>query len=216
MGRALARVIVASMLLAGPGTWAQESTAPVSVADTGSAETAADSGGGALRAKGALFDKDDTSHRRTSLSFFGELPWGRFYLVGFGIGLDARLAIPIVKNGFVPAWNDSFWIEFGIDTGFHFVPGFGFTFTLPAEAMWMVHLLKMLSVYAKLSVGVAFAALGYVGSNVYLPGSASFYAFFHGTAGLGALYHLSDTFALRGEFNFGYDSNVKLGISIGF
>lgn len=211
MRRILASVAVASVLLAGAGAWAQEDTAPVTVADTTSSETTtADSGGGALHAKGALFDKDDSSNRKTRLSFFAEFPWGRYYLVGFGIGLDARIAIPIVKGGFVPGWNDSFWIEFGLDTGYHFVPGFAFTFTIPAEAFWMVHLIKNLGVYAKLSVGVAFAALGYLGGGPFLPGNAYFYPFFHGTAGLGVFYNLSESFALRGEFNFGYDSNVKL------
>jgi hypothetical protein len=42
------------------------------------------------------------------------------------------------------------------------------------------------------------------------------YGFFHGTAGVGAMYHLSENFALRAEANFGYDSNFKAGISIGF
>lgn len=192
MRRILASVAVASVLLAGAGAWAQEDTAPVTVADTPSSETTtADSGGGALHAKGALFDKDDATHRKMMFSLFAEIPW-YYTFAGFALGAGARFAIPIVKGGFVPAINDSFWIEFGVDTEYYFfVSGFSFGLTIPAQAMYMIHLLKNLAVYAKLSLGIHIQVFTY--STVWQP------VYFHGAGGLGLVYNLSDAVALRAE-----------------
>lgn len=199
MRRILASVAVASVLLAGAGAWAQEDTAPVTVADTPSSETTtADSGGGALHAKGALFDKDDATHRKMMFSLFAEIPW-YYTFAGFALGAGARFAIPIVKGGFVPAINDSFWIEFGADTGYYFHPlGFSFGLTIPAQAMYMVHLLKNFAVYAKVSFGIHFQAYSYSYCGVGAP-CATFWPFFHGAGGVGLVYNLSDNFALRAE-----------------
>lgn len=207
MRRSLVPFALAAVLSAGVASAAEESTAPVTVSDTSSSSsttsdtgttTSGDSGGSALRAPGALLDKDDTTHRKLMLSFFAEFHWPYYsYVVGPGVG--ARFAIPIVKGGFVPQINDSFWIEFGFDTGFHF-SGFGFSFgiTIPAQAMYMVHLLKNFAVYAKVSFGVQLEVFNYSYCGIGAP-CASFWAFFHGAGGLGLVYNLSDSFALRAE-----------------
>jgi hypothetical protein len=227
MRRSLVHLAVAAVLLNAPVAPAAEEGAPVTISESSSssAETtsSADSGASGIHARGALLDKDDTSHRGVMLSFNFELPWGRYWLpYGAGFGVGARLAFPIVKGGFVPGWNDSFWLEFGVDTGYYFGGGFGFGIVIPAEAFWMVHLLKFggnkaLAVYAKLSFGIAFVVSNYC---AYVPGTggacANVWPFFHGTGGLGAVLWLTDNFGLRAEANFGYDSNFKAGISLGF
>lgn len=203
MRRSLVPFAVAAVFLAGAVASAQEggeSSAPVTVAEGGdSSSSSSGEGGGALRASGAFFDKNDTTHRKLMLSFFLELPWGYYFAGGFGFGVGARFAIPIVKGGFVPQINDSFWIEFGADTGYYFHPlGFSFGLTIPAQAMYMVHLLKNFAVYAKVSFGIHFQAYSYSYCGVGAP-CATFWPFFHGAGGVGLVYNLSDNFALRAE-----------------
>jgi hypothetical protein len=207
MRRSFISFALAAFLSADVASAAEESTAPVTVADPNSSSTttssesgvttSGDSGGSGVRASGALFDKDDTTHRKLMLSFFAEFHWP-YYSSVVGPGVGARFAIPIVKGGFVPQINDSFWIEFGLDTGYHFT-GFGFSFglTIPAQAMYMVHLLKNFAVYAKVSFGVQLEFFGY--SYCGLGACQPFWAFFHGAGGVGLVYNLSDSFALRAE-----------------
>lgn len=196
MRRSLGWIAVSAVVLCGGVALAQEggeSSAPVTVAEGGESTSSGGEGGGALRASGALLDKSDTTHRKMMLSFFGELHWPYYYGF-FGPGVGVRFAIPIVKAGFVPQINDSFWIEFGASTGFHFNFGaFSFGLTIPAQVMYMVHLIKNFAVYAKLSIGIHFELFTYS----YL-GSA-FWAYFHGAGGVGLVYNLSDSFALRAE-----------------
>ena len=179
----------------------------------GESTTSSGESGGALRAKGAFFDKDDTTHRKMMLSFFAEFHWP-YYSTAIGPGLGVRFAIPIVKNGFVPAWNDSFWIEFGFDVGFHgnVARGFSFGITIPAQAMWMIHLIKNLAVFAKISFGVQLEAYSYAYCGVGAPCN-TFWAFFHGAGGVGLVYNLSDSFALRAEI---MSSGFYGGIAIQF
>jgi hypothetical protein len=211
--RRLVPLAVAAVLLAAPAVFAADDSAPVTVAEGESTTTSSESGGSGLRGSGGFFDANDSTHRKMMLSFFAEFHWP-YYWSAIGPGLGVRFAIPIVKNGFVPAWNDSFWIEFGVSAGFHGNPGRGFSFglTIPAQAMWMVHLIKNLAVYAKVSFGVQLEAYSYANCGVGAPCS-TFWAYFHGAGGVGLVYNLSDSFALRAEI---LSSGFSGGIAIQF
>lgn len=217
MSRKLSTLMVALMLLAAPGAFAQDqgasSDAPTAEGTSSDGGVSLSEGGGTgVRASGGLLDKSDQSaNRKMMLSFLAELGWG--YWSAFGVGAGARFAIPIVKNGFLPMLNDSFWIEFGADFRFHFpwwYSGVAFGLTIPIEVMWMFHILPNLAAYYKLSLGLSL----FFGNVYWAGGGVGFAAgFHHQFAMVGVLYHLSDTIALRAEVGY---SDFKAGISIKF
>src|SRR5689334_6777873 len=99
-----------------------------------------------------IFDR--SAHRRPFVfSLFTGVP----YYYGFGpVGLGARFYIPILHDGFIPALNDEFGIEFGGDFTFYGVwAGYGgYGLSIPVEVLWDFHLHPRFDVYGK--VGVAF------------------------------------------------------------
>ena len=67
---------------------------------------------GDARAESIIKNPGDHPTYSVELEPHGLLGWGHLYR-GNGLGLGARLTIPIVQNGFVPKINNSVGISFG-------------------------------------------------------------------------------------------------------
>lgn len=160
-------------------------------------------GGSVFRQQGGLLDRSP-QRRSQELSFFLGLPYNYFYY-GFGVGLGARYYIPILHDGFIPAVNDEFGIEFGAD----FTGAFGGYFLpiidIPVEVMWNFHFTPKFSAYAK--VGVALELSIY--SNAYLTYSAGTHVGVQPVSGVGLHYKINDTINLRAEVGYPW---VKIGL----
>ncbi len=176
----------------------EEATAPV--------ENPADSHWD-IKGSGGLLDKGTGHVRAPMLSFFLGVPYGGYYgstfgySYGFTLGLGLRFYIPIVKEGFLPMLNDSFGIEFGVDTGFVFGNYLGLAIGIPVEARWNFHIFPRLEAYAKLGFGIGVLAIG----NVYV--------YPYPVANVGVLFKLNKVLYLRAEV--GYPA-VKIGLGLAF
>ena len=86
-----------------------------------------------------------------------------FTWFGFGLATGARLAIPLVENGFIDSINNAFYLNFGAD--FYFVrhrrngraeddydPGFG----IPVTAHWEFYFNENWSAFAEVGINVYF------------------------------------------------------------
>jgi hypothetical protein len=164
-----------------------------------------DEGGSTFRHQGALLDRSP-QHRDQQLSVFLGLPSSIWYY-GFGLGVGARYYIPILHDGFIPAVNDEFGIEFGAD----FTGAFGYGYFLPivdipVEVMWNFHFTQNFSAYAK--VGIAFE-LQFYGSNYYL-GRNNLYFTVNPVTAVGLFYKFSNTLSLRAEVGYPW---IKVGLA---
>ena len=157
MRRMLKMVLVATALMATPVLAEDEAPAKT---DTPSGET--------FRHSGSLLDRSP-QHRSQMLSVFLGLPYGYFYYGGFPFGLGGRYLIPILHDGFIPAVNDSFSIEFGVD----FSGVLGRTFypvlSIPVEVMWQFHFTPKFSAYAKVGIALEFNFVSYLPGHRALP-----------------------------------------------
>lgn len=151
-------------------------------------------------------------HRQTDLSLLAWLPW--WY--GFGIGVDARLSLPILPDGFIPSINDEFDLEpaFGIAyTNYNYAGyagGYGFTnFTPALYGIWAFHFSREFRLYGGLGLGYNFAVYG--GPGTVNPGVAASYVYFDPVIGLN--YKLNNNFGLRAEAGA---QGLKGGIQIYF
>lgn len=157
----------------------------------------------AFKGPGAINDRSP-QHRQQMLSFFVGIPW-QYFGYGFPFSVGGRYYIPIVHDGFIPALNDSFGIEFGADFFGTVGPyyGFGGFVSLPVEAMWQFHLTRDFSAYGKLG----FAVQVHFGQNYF--GNNLAYVTADLVAGAGIMYKVSSAVVLRAELGY---NGAKIGI----
>lgn len=195
MRRTLKMVLVATTLMALP---VMADDAPSKGSDTPSEST--------FRRSGALLDRSP-QHRSQMLSIFLGLPYG-YYYYGFPFGIGGRYLIPIIHDGFLPAVNDSFSIEFGLDlsgaVGSRFYPTLG----IPVEVMWAFHFTQKFAAYAKLGAVLEINFVPYVCSTVacgplYAPVSVK------PIGNLGLIYKFSEKVSFRAEVGYPW---IKVGL----
>ncbi len=180
----LRRTVVAALLLATTATRADDSP---------------------FRGPHGLFDKSPQD-RSSELSIWAGLPW--YY--GYGLSTGVRYAMPLVKKGFLPKVNDSFELEFGGDYSY---AGYGWysinVLDAVAAGRWTLHLTSNFATYAKLGLGLSYvsssATCGPYGSaQGYGPHYRGYGTYCSGVSpvvdgGVGILYNVSSTIALRAE-----------------
>lgn len=156
------------------------------------------------RRSGALLDRSP-QRRSQMLSVFVGLPYGYFYY-GFPFGIGGRYLIPILHDGFIPALNDSFSIEFGADltgvVGASFYPTLG----IPVEVMWQFHFTQKFSAYAKAGVVleinfVPYACTGTIACRGVVSASP--------IGNVGLMYKFTDKISFRAEAGYPW---VKVGL----
>ena len=157
--------------------------------------------------QGALFDRSP-QHRPQMLSVFVGSPYGYYYYGGFPFGLGARYQIPILHDGFIPAVNDSFEIEFGLD--FSGVVGYAFypTLGIPVELMWQFHFTKKFSAYVKVG---AVLEINFVPYYCNFGGCGPGYGpvGVHPIGNLGIIYKFTEKVSFRAEAGYPW---VKVGL----
>lgn len=162
--------------------------------------------GSTFHNSGALLDRSP-QHRSQMLSIFLGLPYGHYYW-GFPFGIGGRYLIPIIHDGFIPAVNDSFSIEFGLDlsgaVGSRFYPTLG----IPVEVMWAFHFTRKFAAYVKAGAVLEINFVPYVCSTftcgpIYAPVTAS------PIGNIGLLYKFSDKISFRAEAGYPW---VKVGL----
>jgi hypothetical protein len=163
----------------------------------------------AYKAPGGLLDKS-VHERQNQLSVFLEIPWYGLGWGGFPIGVGGRFYIPLMKDGFIPAINDEFGIEFGADLAFllgSYPNGFGMALDIPVEVRWIFHITPDFSAHA--TAGLALQLLFNGGFGVfggYNNGLGTFYGYgwspvmFYGGAGI--TYRIAPGFLLRADIGY--------------
>ena len=142
--------------------------------------------------------RDNRPHKRPGeLSVMGYLPW--YY--GFGFGVTARYAIPIVHDGFIPTINNSVTIEPGLAIEYATYSGFSYTLITPyVVGAWNFYFSDQWRAYG--GIGAGFHVGGdYGGSRVYIDPV------------VGGYYKLNPSLSLRGEVGYG---GPKFGLSFAF
>lgn len=156
------------------------------------------------RRQGALLDRSP-QRRSNVLSLFLGIPYGGYYFYGFPFGVGGRFLIPILHDGFIPAINDSFSIEFGADlygvAGTRFYPTLG----IPVEVMWGFHFTQKFSAYAKVGAVLEINFVPYAcGGGILCRGVVS--ASPIGNVGL--IYKFSEKISFRAEAGYPW---IKVG-----
>jgi hypothetical protein len=194
-------LLAATLFLTVPSSFAAKS-------DTGSDSPSEST----WRRPGALLDRSP-QRRPQMLSFFLGAPYGYgAYGYGFPVGVGARYLIPLVHDGFIPALNDSFNIEFGADFSFGFLYGFYPTIGLPVEVMWQFHFTQNFSAYAKagISVGINPSNADFCSARGYCTG---FPITVSPVANVGLMYKFASNLFFRAEVGYPW---IKVGLGIGF
>jgi hypothetical protein len=134
-----------------------------------------------LRQPNALFDAS-THDRKSELLVHGVYQWG------IGVGAGARYALPLVRDGVLPDYNDSITLEGGADFVVNtFALGAPFL-RISAEPRWSFHIVPSFDLYVKLG---AFFVLQFGGIPLSSP--------FGIQAAIGGVYRLGNGMSLRGE-----------------
>jgi hypothetical protein len=145
----------------------------------------------ALKSSGGLFD-GTAQERRSFATIHAQYGYTWYTGYGYGPGIGARYAMPILKEGFLPEVNDSVEFEAGVDLSF----AFGMNLAIPLGGMWTFHLMPAIDLYLKIAVGPEL----YFGST-FTPG-------FYFDGGVGGIYKM-DAFFVRLE---GTSRASRLGI----
>lgn len=157
-----------------------------------------------MRRSGALLDRSP-QHRSQMLSIFLGLPYGYFYY-GFPFGLGGRYLIPLIHDGFIPAVNDSFSLEFGLDlsgaVGARFYPTLG----IPVEVMWAFHFTPKFAAYVKAGAVlelnfVPYVCVGTITCRGYVSASP--------IGNIGLIYKFTEKVSFRAEAGYPW---VKVGL----
>jgi hypothetical protein len=128
-----------------------------------------------------------------------------YYTFGFGVG--ARYTWIFIHNGFIPKLNNSFGIGAGVDVLVHpaiaYYTSFGLSFVVPVVAQWAFYLTKQWTVFAEVGAALWIRPLG-IDRSVCLGAFQCSYVWAFPIAGVGAMYHFSDSMALilRAQFPF--------------
>ena len=176
------------------GTWCAVAMAVLLSSPVLAQETSSTTSSDPMRSPGGLYDA--TPHTRKSmLTVWGSLGWWS------GLGVGARYTLPLVADGFLAELNDSVELEFGADL--YFLGWYGYSsLDIPVEGRWSFHVLPNLSLYGKLAAGVQVD---------FLAGSLRLWPLFHFAPG--AIYHLSENFAVRAELGY---RGLRLGVAFAF
>ncbi len=148
-------------------------------------------------APGTLKDKS-THDRPISLSAQAYIPW--WYGIGIGVRLGGE--IPIVKDGFISALNDSVSIEPWLTLAYSSYYGWGEghmgRYGFGVSGLWNFHLKPSLTVYGMVSIGAEIQRLTWDNNGDY-----------HHTRGRpfielapGVKWHFADRIALRAELGW--------------
>jgi hypothetical protein len=154
------------------------------------------SSGDSMRQPDALYDA--AAHtRKQQISVSG------IFVFGWGIGVGARYSLPLVKDGFLAEFNDSFEVDFGVDLAFStFGWAVGSLLVAAAEPRWTFHVLPNIDAYVKLGLLLQFPLGGGVGYPPVWPAAA-----------IGGMYKLTPALWARLELsNFG----TRLGVGYDF
>ena len=161
-----------------------------------------------VRDRGFLLDRSDHD-RPQMLSLFAGLPYYYGAYRGFPAGFGLRYYVPLVRDGFLPAVNDEFGIEFGGDlAAFSYPGGAYYGLSIPIEVLWDFHFLPRVDAYAK--AGAAFA-VGF--GSYYYPGPAPAPYGVYPIMALGLRLKLTDLVYLRAEVGYPW---AKLGLAFAF
>ena len=131
--------------------------------------------------------------------FFGNTTW---------FGGAAWFGIPVVEDGFIPPWNDSFYVEFGTFANYFFFNNLGladysyFALVPSGGVRWNFHLTPDWTVFAT----------GKIGVRLPIAGSSLAETRFVGLGSIGAYWHMSEAMYIRLETgNYGV---LQAGVSI--
>jgi hypothetical protein len=157
--------------------------------------------------------KDSSIHesRPAKLDFTGSLG----FLGDVDVGVAGWYSFPIMKDGFVPPWNDSLAIELGAALDYAWVDyGFGCTYNYRSVAplggvRWDLYLNRTWTVFAKAKAGIAYRSNTSDCSVLRSDTLSTVYPAFDG--GAGAFWNFSEKMAMRMEFGY---RGVSIGISI--
>ena len=198
--RRFSLLVALSLMLSAVPALAQNDDAPAVAAD--------DEGGGrrsAFRSPGGLLDRSEHT-RDQQLAFQIGIPW--YFYGGFPIGISGRYYFPIVPNGFIPAINDEFGLEAGVDFaivfGGYIVPAID----IPIAARWAFHLTEDWTVFAKIGFGLGLTFLGSYSYGGYYGGTWVRFVF---ESQVGAMYKINDVLSLRLDLGYPW---AKFGVVI--
>lgn len=161
--------------------------------------------GNVFRAQGGLLDRSP-KRRPQMLSVFLGLPYG-YYYYGFPFGIGGRYLIPLVHDGFIPALNDEFSIEFGLDLSAAAGTRFYSTLGVPVELMWNFHFSKKFAAYVKAGAVLEFNFVPYVCTNQFNCGRG--YVSASPIGNLGLIFRFSEKISFRAEVGYPW---VKIGL----
>jgi hypothetical protein len=104
---------------------------------------------------GTLLDSSAQA-RPLRLSVHGVLPYGHLRRGGFPIGAGVSLYIPLAHNGFIPALNDEFGLDFGADAIWFAGAQNPFGLFVPVSVLWTFHFTETFSAYVKAGAALRF------------------------------------------------------------
>lgn len=162
---------------------------------------------------GSIKDRSVHDSRPLGVSGMLYLPW----YFGIGIGFNARVEIPVVKDGFIPQINDQFSIEPSFSVAYR-TRSYGWAtdrltfldFTPAVYAMWSFHITPKFRPYAALGLGYDIGI--WLNDDDY-PGSDVTASFFYWDSAVGLFYNFTPSVAFRGELGA---QGPKAGLSVFF
>jgi hypothetical protein len=166
------------------------------------------------RDPGGITDRSVHESRPMSISAMLYLPW--YY--GFGIGVNGRFEIPIVKDGFIPQINDQVSIEPSLALGYR-ARHYGwsderlryFDIVPAGYFMWSFHITSKFRPYAAIGLGYDIAIALYDDDDY--PGRDIRGHFFYVDGAVGLFYKFSEHGAFRCEAGA---QGPKAGLSVLF
>ncbi|MFT3924490.1 MAG: hypothetical protein QM778_18270 [Myxococcales bacterium] len=162
--------------------------------------------------EGTIKDRSIHESRPIGISAMAYIPW----YMGVGIGVNARVEIPIVKDGFIPSINDQISLEPSISVGYR-SRGYAFVddrvkyldITPAIYAMWSFHITPKFRPYGAIGlgydIGIWLNEDDFGGVNDGIDNG-----FFYWDVAAGLFYNFSDHVAMRAELGA---MGPKIGIS---
>jgi len=178
--------------------------------EAASASSGAEAGSGR---PGAIRDTSDHT-RPLGVSAMAYIPW--YY--GFGIGVNARVEIPIVADGFISAINDQVSLEPSLGLGYRSY-GLGaysdsltfFDITPALYGMWSFHITPEFRPYGALGLGYDIA-IWLNEDDLDGTGNART-SYFYWDVAVGLFYSFSEHLSFRGELG---SQGPKAGLALTF
>ncbi len=181
--------------------------------DSSASAPAPDEEGSSSHRSGAIRDTGEHT-RPLALSAMAYLPW--YY--GFGIGVNARLEIPIVPDGFISAINDQVSLEPSLGLGYRSY-GLGaysdnltfFDITPALYGMWSFHITPKFRPYGAIGLGYDIAI--WLNEDDLVGAGNARTSYFYWDLAAGLFYNFSEHLAFRGELG---SQGPKAGLSLLF